>query len=86
MIFGQSAGAVDTYTLGSLPQAPSLFKGGVAQSGGGRALPQASSANAFGALWAQTVGCSNVSIGPNYFFAVLTPADYMSPIQEPIAA
>lgn len=62
MIFGQSAGAVDVYTLGSLPQAPSLFKGGVSQSGGGGELPLASSANTFGALYAQTVGCSNVSL------------------------
>jgi len=62
MLFGQSAGAMDTYVIGTLPQAPSLIKSGIAESGGGAALPLNSSANAFGAEFASGLNCSNVSL------------------------
>ena len=62
VLFGQSAGAVDTYVVSSLPQAPSLINAGIAQSGGGRALPGSTAANAFGAQWAAKLNCSDVGI------------------------
>jgi len=39
LLFGQSAGAADSYILSSLPQAPSLFRAVALESGGGRDAP-----------------------------------------------
>lgn len=61
VLFGESAGAVDTYVIGSLPQAPSLIQAGIAQSGGGRGLPSSGPVNEFGARWASSLNCSDVS-------------------------
>lgn len=41
MLFGQSAGAFDAYTLATLPNAPSLFSSAICESGGGRDLASA---------------------------------------------
>lgn len=61
VLFGESAGAVDTYVIGTLPQASSLIQAGIAQSGGGRGLPSSGPANDFGARWASSLNCSDVS-------------------------
>ena len=60
MLFGESAGASDTYVISTLPQAPSLIQAGISESGGGRAFPGADAANAFGEQWANSLNCSDV--------------------------
>ncbi|KAK3683175.1 hypothetical protein LTR37_020488 [Vermiconidia calcicola] len=60
LLFGESAGASDTYVIGTLPQAPSLIQAGITQSGGGRVFPGAAAANASGEQWASSLNCSDV--------------------------
>ena len=60
VLFGESAGAVDSFVVSSLPQAPSLINAGISESGGGRALPGSTAANAFGAQWAAKLNCTDV--------------------------
>ena len=58
LLFGQSAGADNTFLVSTLPQAPKLIKAAVSESGGGRAAPPASAVQAFGAKYAQLLNCS----------------------------
>ncbi|KAJ5827179.1 Carboxylesterase type B [Penicillium robsamsonii] len=59
LLFGQSAGAENVYIIGSLPQAPSLIKSIISESGGGRRLVSNSTQQKVGASFAQTLKCSS---------------------------
>ncbi|KAJ5420619.1 hypothetical protein N7465_003138 [Penicillium sp. CMV-2018d] len=59
LLFGQSAGAENVYIIGSLPQAPSLINGIIAESGGGRIVSSDSTQQKVGASFAQTLKCSS---------------------------
>lgn len=61
MLFGESAGASDTYVVGTLPQASSLIKAGISESGGGRGLPSSAAANDFGQRWASSLDCNDAA-------------------------
>lgn len=58
LLFGQSAGAENAYVIASLPQAPSLFKSVISESGGGRGLINNATTQMIGASYAQALNCS----------------------------
>ena len=58
LLFGQSAGAVDTFTVSTLPQAPKLIKAVIPESGGGRMVASAAAMQDFGANYAGLLSCS----------------------------
>lgn len=57
LLFGQSAGAVNAFTIATLPKTPSLIKAAVCESGGGRDAEPKSLINANGAVYARALGC-----------------------------
>jgi carboxylesterase type B len=61
LMFGQSAGAINTFIIATLPQAPSLMNAAITESGGGRDVELNSSAQSLGASYAAALGCSDVS-------------------------
>ena len=63
LLFGQSAGSVNVYNIATLPQAPTLFKAAISESGGGRDAPLTSAANALGVSYAKTLGCDVSDVG-----------------------
>lgn len=58
MLHGQSAGATDSFTVATLPQAPKLFRAVILQSGGGRDALLEDHAQALGQAFAKGVNCS----------------------------
>ena len=62
LLFGQSAGAVDVFTVATLPQAPSLFNAAVMESGGGRDAPLKTNANKIGEAYAKLLNCSAADV------------------------
>jgi len=58
MLHGQSAGATDTFTIATLPQAPSLISAAIMESGGGRDAPLYDSMQTLGRSYAQSLNCS----------------------------
>lgn len=62
MLFGQSAGASDAFVVSALPQAKSLMKSVAMQSGGGQDLAERHLADAVGASYAETLGCSRSDV------------------------
>lgn len=61
VMFGQSAGGNDVYTISSLPQAPKLLKGVVVQSGGGTFVTPHKVAQDAGAQLAKALKCTSSS-------------------------
>ncbi|KAI9744274.1 MAG: hypothetical protein M1818_002426 [Claussenomyces sp. TS43310] len=57
LLWGQSAGADNTYVISTLPQAPSLFRAAIAESSDGRLSVTNASIQADGARYAQSLGC-----------------------------
>ncbi|KAK7426657.1 hypothetical protein QQZ08_006835 [Neonectria magnoliae] len=57
VLFGQSAGGDDTFTVSTLPQAKSLISAAILQSGGGQDLTSKSLAQYCGASYAETLKC-----------------------------
>ena len=62
MLFGQSAGADNTFVISTLPQAPDLMIGVIAESGGGQFLTPWSVAQDVGAGFAKSVNCSTTDV------------------------
>jgi carboxylesterase type B len=62
MLHGQSAGAVDSFTVATLPQAPSLINGVILQSGGGRDAVLKDHAEALGEAYALGLNCSVTNV------------------------
>lgn len=58
LLFGQSAGAMDSYLLSSLPQAPSLFRAVALESGGGRDSPSVADTKPVYAEYIRSLNCS----------------------------
>ena len=58
LLFGQSAGADNTFIIATLPQAPSLFKAAITESGGGRDSRLSSYVQAQGANFSRSIGCN----------------------------
>lgn len=63
LLFGQSAGSVNVYNIATLPQAPTLFKAAISESGGGRDAPLKDGANALGVSYAKALGCDVSDVG-----------------------
>lgn len=57
MLFGQSAGAADTYIISSLPQAPSLISAAIMQSGSGSRLQTKSDVQNVTETFVKALGC-----------------------------
>ena len=57
LLFGQSSGAMDSYLLSSLPQAPSLFRAVALESGGGRDSPSVADTKAVYAEYIRSLNC-----------------------------
>lgn len=70
VLFGQSAGALDVYVIASLPQAPSLIRGAIAQSGGGAGLPSKAAVDVFATKYAASLNCDDV--GCSYSFLAIS--------------
>ena len=58
LLFGQSAGAADSYILSSLPQAPSLFRAVALESGGGRDAPPVADTKPVYTEYIRSLNCS----------------------------
>ena len=58
MLHGQSAGATDTFTIATLPQAARLISAAILESGGGREAPLNNSMQTLGQSYAQHLNCS----------------------------
>lgn len=61
MLFGQSAGADDTFFISTLPQAPQLLKGVVTESGGGGFLTPMKQAQEIGQSFAAVLNCTEAN-------------------------
>lgn len=59
VMFGQSAGANDVFTISTLPQAPQLMKSAIVQSGGGTFVTPANVAQDAGTAFAKALNCTN---------------------------
>lgn len=57
LLFGQSAGAADTYTLASRDEAPQVMRAAAMQSGGGRDLPTIDQVQAWQTRFADGLSC-----------------------------
>lgn len=57
LLFGQSAGAADTYIISSLPQAPSLISAAIMQSGSGNTLQTTSGVQNATEAFVKALGC-----------------------------
>ena len=58
MLFGQSAGAIDTFAISTLEEAPSLISAIISESGGGRDSQTYQQAQSLGAQFAAAINCS----------------------------
>lgn len=58
LLFGQSAGAANSYVISSLPQAPSLIAGAAILSGGGRNIAALDDVKAWNEEFATRLNCS----------------------------
>ncbi|EPS40682.1 hypothetical protein H072_5430 [Dactylellina haptotyla CBS 200.50] len=63
LLFGESAGAWDTWIVSSLPQAPSLMRAAAMHSGGGRLWPSNATAQDAGAQFAAVANCTGPDAG-----------------------
>ncbi|CAJ2511983.1 Uu.00g076080.m01.CDS01 [Anthostomella pinea] len=62
LLFGQSAGATDTYTIATLEQAPKLMRAAAMESGGGRDLATVEEAQTVHGVFANALNCSTTDI------------------------
>lgn len=59
MLFGQSAGADNTFVISTLPRARELLSGVVTESGGGAFIQSFETAQKVGASYAASLNCSS---------------------------
>ncbi len=59
MLYGQSAGAIDTYAIATLPQAKSLINTAIMESGAGTDIPTTAEAQKFYEFFAAQLNCSS---------------------------
>ena len=58
VLFGQSAGADNIFVIATLPEAPTLIRAAISESGGGRDAPSKETVNDSGATYAKALNCS----------------------------
>jgi carboxylesterase type B len=58
MLHGQSAGAIDSFIVATLPQASTLFHAAILESGGGRDIQLNNTIQALGVSYAKSLNCS----------------------------
>jgi carboxylesterase type B len=58
MLHGESAGAIDAFTVATLEQAPRLMSALISESGGGRHAPLGATAQSLGKNYAQSLKCA----------------------------
>lgn len=58
MLHGQSSGALNSFVVATLPQAPKLFSSIILESGGGRDQPLIERGEALGQSYAEALNCS----------------------------
>lgn len=63
LLFGQSAGAFDTFVLSSLPQAPQLMSAAILQSGAGNNLSTTEQARPQSEAFVKGLNCSTTDLG-----------------------
>lgn len=61
LLFGQSAGASNTFVIGTLPQASTLINAGIAESGGGNTYPSSATQQTLGTKYASTLNCTDAA-------------------------
>lgn len=66
LLFGQSAGAINTFIIATLPQAPGLINSAISESGGGRDVQLNATVQMIAESYAMSLGCglSDVSEEP----------------------
>lgn len=62
LLFGQSAGAVDTYTIASLAEAPQLIRAAAMESGGGRDAPAQKKVQRWHKLFLNGLNCTTADV------------------------
>ncbi|KAK4696199.1 hypothetical protein P7C71_g1679, partial [Lecanoromycetidae sp. Uapishka_2] len=62
LLFGQSAGADNTFVISTLPQASTLMKAAITESGGGRDTALNAKVQSMGLTYAKSVGCGSSDI------------------------
>ena len=72
LLFGESAGATNTFALASLPGAPKLMRAAAMESGGGRDLATVAAAQTFQKIFLRNLNCSTPDVRipptlPTYF-------------------
>lgn len=70
MLFGQSAGADDTFVVSTLPEAKGLISAAVMQSGGGQDVTPYKTATNTGRSFAKTLNCSSKDVRYSLLFTV----------------
>ncbi|MCJ1290646.1 hypothetical protein MMC34_002188 [Xylographa carneopallida] len=62
LLFGQSSGATNVFQVAALPQAPSLIKAAIMESGGGRDALTNATIQSLGSTYAKYIGCDVTNI------------------------
>ena len=62
LLFGESAGATNTFALSSLPGAPKLMRAAAMESGGGRDLATVAAAQTFQKIFLRNLNCSTPDV------------------------
>lgn len=62
LLFGQSAGSINTFTISTLPQATSLISAAITESGGGRDTALNASVQALGMAYASSLNCGDSDV------------------------
>lgn len=62
VLFGQSAGAINTYIISTLPQAPQLIRSAIMESGGGREIATYDTMQTLGTAYTRSLNCSIVDV------------------------
>ena len=62
LLFGQSSGATNVFQVAALPQAPSLIKAAIMESGGGRDALTNATIQSLGSTYAKYIGCDVTNV------------------------
>jgi carboxylesterase type B len=69
LLFGQSAGAMNTFVIASLPKAKSLINATISESGGGKEVEINSTAHKLGAAYVKSLNCGISDVSESSIFA-----------------
>lgn len=62
MVFGQSAGAVDVFTLAAMEEAPAVMRAAAMQSGGGRDIATIEQVQKWQTTYSKALNCSTTDV------------------------